>query len=135
MKNNWLWLLAFSLAACGKPLDIASDVALKHQHDAAFQQQVKLLQAEQVKVSATAAGKAGPAVLMLNVLNPSHQPENPDSLKQRVRKLAHLLVIDLASPDHYQVVNAQATFKQSRFSLGGGQSSSQAFIYPTASLR
>ena len=135
MKNNWLWLLAIGLVACGKPLDIASEVALKHQHDAAFQQQVKLLQAERVKVSATAAAGKAPAVLIVEVLNPSHQPENPDSLKQRVRKLAHLLVVDLASPDQYQVVNAQATFKQSMFSLGGGQSSSQAFIYPIASLR
>ncbi|RZK37691.1 MAG: hypothetical protein EOO57_05120 [Hymenobacter sp.] len=135
MKKNWVWLLALGLAACGKPLEIAPDVALKHQNDAAFQRQVQLLQAEQIKVSAAAAGPAGPAVLMLEVLNPRHQPENPDSLKQRVRQLAHLLVADLARPDRYQVVNAQATFKQSRFSLGGGQSSSQAFIYPIASLR
>ena len=138
MKKNWLWLLTLELVACGKPLEIASDVTLKHQYDAAFQRQVQLLQAEQVRVSATAAGKAGPSILMLDVLNPQNQPENPDSLKQRVRKLAHLLVADLASPERYQVVNAQATFKHGGlFSMDSksNTTSSQAFIYPTASLK
>ena len=138
MKNKWLWLLALGLTACGQQVEVASDVALKHQHDAAFQRQVQLLQAEQVRVSATAAGKAGPAILMLDVLNPQNQPENPDSLKQRVHKLAHLLVADLASPERYQVVNAQATFKHGGlFSMDSKatSTSSQAFIYPTASLK
>jgi hypothetical protein len=133
MRKKWLWLLAAGLTACGQPLEIASDVALKHQYDAAFQQQVQLLQAKRVRVSAAAAtGGAGLAVLTLEVLNPATQP--PDTLKQRVHKLAHLLVLDLASPGQYQAVNALATFKPGFFSPGG-TSSSQAFIYSTASLR
>jgi hypothetical protein len=133
MRKKWLWLLAAGLTACGQPLEIASDVALKHQYDAAFQQQVQLLQAKRVRVSAAAAtGGAGLAVLTLEVLNPATQP--PDTLKQRVHKLAHLLVLDLASPGRYQAVNALATFKPGFFSPGG-TSSSQAFIYSTASLR
>ncbi len=139
MKKHWLWLLALGLAACGQQLEIASDVALKHQDDAAFQRQIKLLQAERVKVSATAPSGTGPVVLTLEVLNPSSPPEqHPDTLKLRVRKLAHLLVADLASPDRYQVVNAQATFKSGGlFSLGSSSTSnsSQAFIYPIASLK
>jgi hypothetical protein len=133
MRKKWLWLLAAGLTACGQPLEIASDVALKHQYDAAFQQQVQLLQAKRVRVSAAAAtGGAGLAVLTLEVMNPATQP--PDTLKQRVHKLAHLLVLDLASPGQYQAVNALATFKPGFFSPGG-TSSSQAFIYSTASLR
>jgi hypothetical protein len=133
MRKNWLWLLALGLAACGKQVEIAADIALKHQHGAALQRQVELLQAEQLKVSASAAG-TGPAVLNLEVVNPQNQPVQPDSLKQRMRKLAHLLVADLASPARYQVVNAQATFKPG-FLAKDKNTSSQAFIYPIASLK
>jgi hypothetical protein len=135
-KQWWLGLLAVGLTACGPQLEIAPDVALTQQYRAAFQQQVELLQAEQVKVSATAAaGKAGEAVLSLEVINPHSPPEqHPDTLKQRMRKLAHLLVADLASPAGYQAVSAQATFKRSLLSPGNS-SSSQSFIYPTASLK
>ena len=137
MKNNWLWLLAIGLAACGgKPLEIAPDVALKHQYDAAFQRQAQLLQAERVKVSTAAAvGGAKQSVLMLEVIIPRNTPEQrPDTLKQQVHKLAHLLVADLASPDRYQAVNAQTTFSHGLFAMGH-QPVAQAFIYSTASLR
>lgn len=140
MQFSKIWysgLLAGMLAGCGKSLEIAPDVALKHQQGAAFQRQVELLQAEQVKVSVVAAAPGGPAlpVLTLEVVNPYGSPEQqPDTLKQRVHKLAHLLVADLLTPDRYQAVNAQATFKKGIFS-SDGQSSSQAFIYSTASLR
>jgi hypothetical protein len=134
----WLLCLLSGLAtSCGKQLDIAPGVALKNQHGAALQRQIELLQAEQVKVSAAAAaaGAAGPVLLTLEVINPYNPAEqHPDTLKQRMRKLAHLLVTDLASPDRYQVVSAQATFKSGFFSKNN-QSSSQAFIYPIASLR
>jgi hypothetical protein len=134
MKKNWVWLLALGLSACGQQLEIASDVTLKHQYDAAFQRQVQVLQAEQVKVSSTKAG-AGPAVLTIEVLNPHTSPEqHPDTLKQRMHKLAHLLAADLANPTSYQVLNAQATFKKSLFSRDNS-TSSQAFIYPITSLR
>ena len=138
MKTVKLWALALlgTLATgCGKQLDVAADVALKHQNGAAVQRQIELLQAEKVKVSAVAAGGAGPAILNLDVLNPHHAPEqHPDTLKQQMRKLARLLVADLASPGRYQVVNAQATFSRS-FLSKHDNSSSQAFIYPIASLR
>lgn len=138
MKAVKLWALALlsTLAAgCGKQLDVAADVALKHQNGAAVQRQIELLQAEKVKVSAVAGGGAGPAILNLDVLNPHHAPEqHPDTLKQQMRKLARLLVADLASPSSYQVVNAQATFSRS-FLSKHDNSSSQAFIYPIASLR
>lgn len=134
MRKNWLWLLALGLAACGKQVEIAPDIAVKHQHGAALQRQVEVLQAEQLKVSAPAAAAAGLAVLNLEVVNPQNQPEQPDSLKQRMRKLAHLLVADLASPERYQVVNAQATFKPG-FLAKDKNTSSQAFIYPLASLK
>jgi hypothetical protein len=132
MRKYW-WLLTLGLAACGKQIEIAPDIALKHQYGAALQRQVELLQAEQLKVSAPAAG-TGPVVLNLEVLNPQNQPAQPDSLKQRMRKLAHLLVADLASPARYQVVNAQATFKPG-FLAKDKNTSSQAFIYPIASLK
>ncbi|RYY10343.1 MAG: hypothetical protein EOO36_20710 [Cytophagaceae bacterium] len=137
LKIGCVALLGGALGSCGKQVDVASDVALRHQHDAAFQRQVELLQAEQVKVSATAAAPGGPArpVLTLEVVNPYGSPEpQPDTLKQRVHKLAHLLVADLVSPARYQAVNAQATFKKGVFS-SDSQSSSQAFIYSVASLR
>jgi hypothetical protein len=133
MKKYW-WLLTLGLAACGKQVEIAPDIALKHQHGAALQRQVELLQAEQIKVSAPAAAAAGLAVLNLEVVNPQNQPAQPDSLKQRMRKLAHLLVADLATPARYQVVNAQATFKPG-FLAKDKNTSSQAFIYPLASLK
>lgn len=132
MKKYW-WLLTLGLAACGKQVEIAPDIALKHQHGAAIQRQVELLQAEQLKVSAPAPDK-GPALLNLEVINPQNQPTEPDSLKQRMRKLAHLLVADLATPARYQVVNAQATFKPG-FLAKDKNTSSQAFIYPLASLK
>lgn len=130
----WLLLLGSAVAGCSKQVEIAPGVAIRHQHDAAIQRQVELLQAEQVKVSATAAG-TGPAVLNLEVLNPLSAPAQlPDTLKQRVRKLAHLLVIDLKQPEAYQVVTAQATFKPGMLAKDKN-TSSQAFIYPLASLR
>jgi len=135
MSRNWGWLLALGLAGCGRQVEVAPEVALKHQYDASFQQQVKLLQAEQVKVSATTPAGTGPGVLTLEVINPKTSPEQqPDTLKQRVRKLAHLLVADLAAPARYQAVNAQATFKRGLFSPGE-RANSQMFIYSTASLR
>jgi hypothetical protein len=135
MKLCVLALLGSLAASCGKQLDVASDVALKHQNGAAMQRQIELLQAEKVKVSAVAPSGAGPAILNLDVLNPHHAPEqHPDTLKQQMRKLARLLVADLASPGRYQVVNAQATFSRS-FLSKHDNSSSQAFIYPIASLR
>ena len=130
----WLGLLAAGLTACGPQLEVAPGVALTQQHRADFQRQVALLQAEQVKVSATAPA-AGQAVLSLEVINPRTSPEqHPDTLKQRMRKLAHVLVLDLARPTGYQAVSAQATFKRSLFSPGNS-SSSQSFIYPIASLK
>jgi hypothetical protein len=135
MKLCVLALLGSLAAGCGKQLDVASDVALKHQNGAAMQRQIELLQAEKVKVSAVAGSGGGPAILNLDVLNPHHAPEqHPDTLKQQMRKLARLLVADLASPNSYQVVNAQATFSRS-FLSKHDNSSSQAFIYPIASLR
>jgi hypothetical protein len=138
MKKHWWWPLLAGLTACGGQVEVASDVVLRHPHDASFQQQVQLLQAEQVKVSATAASGATPqglGVLTLEVINPHSSPEqHPDTLKQRMRKLAHLLVADLASPAGYQAVSAQATFRRSLLSPGNS-SSSQTFIYPMASLR
>lgn len=134
VSKLWLLLLGSAVAGCGKQVDIASNVAIKHRHDAALQRQVELLQAEQVKVSATAAG-TGPAVLSVEVINPLNPPEqHPDTLKQRMRKLARLLVIDLKKPADYQVVNAQATFKPG-FLSKDKNTSSLAFIYPLASLK
>jgi len=135
-KQAWLGLLVGGLTACGAQLEIAPGVALTQQHQAAFQQQVQRLQAEQVKVSATAAsGPAGTGILTLEVINPHHPPEqHPDTLKQQMRKLARLLVLDLASPAGYQAVSAQATFRRSLFSPGNS-SSSQTFIYPIGSLK
>lgn len=130
----WLLLLSGAVAGCGKQVEVASDVAIRHRHDPAIQRQIELLQAEQLKVSATAVG-TGPAVLNLEVLNPQAAPaQNPDTLKQRMRKLAHLLVVDLKQPADYQIVNAQATFKPG-FLAKDKNTSSQAFIYPTASLK
>jgi hypothetical protein len=137
-KQWWLGLLAVGLTACGPQLEIAPDVALTQQYRAAFQQQVQRLQAEQVKVTATAgsgSGPAGPGILTLEVINPHSAPEqHPDTLKQQMRQLAHLLVLDLARPASYQAVSAQATFRRSLFSPGNS-SSSQTFIYPIASLK
>ncbi|TVT40080.1 hypothetical protein FNT36_11285 [Hymenobacter setariae] len=134
LKFCALALLSGLAASCGKQFDVASDVALKYQNGAAVQRQIELLQAEQVKVSGATAGAAGagPAVLSLEVVNPVEQ--HPDTLKQRMRQLARLLVADLGSPDRYQVVNAQATFKHNLLSRDNS-TSSQAFIYPIASLR
>ncbi|MGI4760169.1 MAG: hypothetical protein ACRYF0_05655 [Janthinobacterium lividum] len=137
MKKQWWWPVLVGLTACGGQVAVAPEVALQHAHEASFQQQVQVLHAEQVKVSATAAGGAGPAlgILTLEVINPRSTPEqHPDTLKQRMRKLARLLVADLASPAAYQAVSAQATFRRSLFSPGNS-SSSQTFIYPMASLR
>jgi hypothetical protein len=132
MSKHWWWLLVVGLTACGEQLEVAPTVALKHEHDASFQQQIKLLHAEQVKVSAAVAS---PSLLSLEVVNPHDNLEqHPDTLKQRMRKLARLLVADLASPATYQVVSAQATFRRSILSPGNS-SSSQSFIYPIASLR
>jgi hypothetical protein len=136
-KYLWLAFVAAGLTACGPQLEVAPGVALTQQHKVAFQQQVKLLQAEQVKVSAIEAttGPARTSVLTLEVINPHNPPEqHPDTLKQRMRKLAHLLVNDLAQPARYQAVSAQATFQRSMLSPGNS-SSSQSFIYPLASLK
>ncbi len=134
MKKAWVALLALGLAACGKQVEVAPGVAIRHQHDAAIQRQIELLQAEQVKVSAPAAS-SGPAVLSLEVLNPySSSEQHPDTLKQRMRQLARLLVSDLKNPADYQVVNAQATFKPGLLAKDKN-TSSLAFIYPLASLR
>lgn len=131
----WLGLLAAGLTACGSQVEIAPGVALTQQHRAAFEQQAQLLRAEQVNVAATEASGGAPAVLTLEVVNPASSPEQqPDSLKQRMHKLAHLLVIDLAQPATYQAVSAQATFRRSLTSPRNA-SSSQTFIYPLASLQ
>jgi hypothetical protein len=137
MKKHWC-LLAMGLTACGQQVEIAPGVALTQQYRAAFQQQVQVLQAERVRVAATPATGTGPAqvgILTLEVLNPQVTAEqHPDTLKQRMRKLAHLLVVGLASPASYQAVSAQALFKRSIRSPRA-TAGSQAFIYPLASLK
>lgn len=136
MKKLPLAFLAAGLTACQEHVQIAPEVALKHQLDAAFQRQVQLLQAQQVQVSTMPAGAGSPAVLRLVVRNPQHQPEQPDTLRQRVRKLAHLLVADLADPGRYQVVNAEVQVKRGTFTLGNSDNdSSQSFIYLASTLR
>jgi len=138
MSKQWGWLLALGLAGCSQQVEVAPEIALKHHYDASFRQQVQLLGAEQVRVSASpVAAGGGPAVLTLEVRNPQGTPQQtPDTLRQRVHKLAHLLVADLASPDRYQAVNVQASFKGSRFSLAtSSDAQMQMFIYSTASLR
>ncbi|MGI4834903.1 MAG: hypothetical protein ACRYFK_15725 [Janthinobacterium lividum] len=135
MSKNWLWLLG-SLGACGGPLQLTPEVALNHQHDAALQQQVQRLQAKQVKLSvAPAAAKGAPiTVLNLEVLNPQDQLEHPDTLRQRVRKLAHLLAADLTQPDRYKVMNVQVVFRKGPFSPSTSIRL-LSFIYPVAGLR
>jgi hypothetical protein len=135
MSKKWWLLPIVGLTACGQQVSIAPSVALTHAHDAGFQRQVKLLQAEQVQVSATAPAGAAPGILRLEVLNPRSMPgQHPDTLKLRLNKLARLLVADLSDPARYQVVSTQATFRRTLFSPRNS-SSSQAFIYPIASLR
>ena len=133
MKKKWLWLLG-GLVACGGPLQFSPDVALLHQHDAALQRQVARLQAKHVKLSAAPAGPAGAKLTMLSleVLNPEDQPEHPDTLRQRVRQLAHLVAADLVQPDRYQVMNVQVIFRKGIFDAN---TSSLSFIYPLAGLR
>lgn len=135
---RWPGLLALGLTACGQQLEIAPNVALTQPPSVAFQRQVQLLQAEHIKIGATppgGTGQGGTGILTLEVINPHNPPEqHPDTLKQRMRKLAHLLVADLAHPTSYQVVSAQATFRYSFFSPGNS-ASSQSFIYPIASLK
>ena len=135
MNKHWLWLLG-GLGACQEPLQLAPEVALNHQHDAAVQQQVQRLQTKHVKLSAAPVGAQGApiSVLQLEVLNPQDQPEQPDTLRQRVRKLAQLLVTDLTYPDRYKVMNVQVIFRKGPFSPSSSVRS-LSFIYPVASLR
>lgn len=132
MKRNWLWLLAGGLAACGGQVQVAPEVVLKHQQDAALQRQVQQLQASQVKVAASPASSAGPAVLSLVVTGPRNQPGRPDTLRQRVRKLAHLVAVDLAQPEKYQAMSVEVITRKGFFDKNP---TSQSFIYPLGSLR
>lgn len=132
MNRNWLWLLASGLAACGGQVQVSPEVALKHQQDAALQRQVQQLQASQVKVAATPASPAGPAVLSLVVTAPHGQPGRPDTLRQRVRKLAHLVAVDLAQPEKYQAMSVEVVTRKGFFDKNP---TSQSFIYPLGSLR
>lgn len=136
MKRAGIWLLAGLVAACTKPAEQLTDVQLQHQHDAAYQRQVQLLQAEEVSLGAAHPVESGVGfyVLHVQVLNPKNQPEVPDTLRQRVRRLAQVVVADLASPDQFKAVSVQVTYKKGLFSLGSN-SASQTFIYPLASLK
>ena len=109
MKKTWRWLLLAGLAGCGKQIDLSSDVALTHQHDAAFRQQVQQLGAGRVRLTTAPAspGAATPQLLMLEVSDLREKSPQPDTLRQRIHKLAHLLALDVAHPERYQAVAVQ----------------------------
>jgi hypothetical protein len=132
MRNNWLWLLAGVLAACGgRGQLVADDVALRHQHDAAVARQAQLLQAGALKLTAGQAG-ALPTLLRLELTMPRDLAPQPDTLHQRVRRLAQLVVADLAEPTKYQVISVQVTGSTGYFDK---EKTSQSFLYPLNSLR
>ncbi|NML67034.1 hypothetical protein HHL22_17645 [Hymenobacter sp. RP-2-7] len=132
MKSNWLWLLAGALTACGGRGQLVADgVALHHQHDAAVAREARLLQAGELKLTAGQAG-AAPTLLSLALTVPRDQPTRPDSLHQRVRRLAQLVAADLAEPGKYQVISVQVTGRTGYFDR---EATSQAFLYPLTSLR
>lgn len=139
MKNILRWgVLGGAVAACSQQRPLPPEMHLKQPLGPAYQQQVQLLQAEAVNFSTTrlAQGDSTLTVLNLEVLNPRNQLEQADTLRARVRKLAHLVVADLASPGAYQVVNARVLFKPGWLSFAKGDDQvSQSFIYPVARLR
>ena len=132
MKSKWLWLLAGLLTACEGHGQLAADgVALLHQHDAAVARQAQLLQASNLKLTAGQGGAAH-TLLRLELIVPRNKPARPDSLHQRVRRLAQLVTADLAQPANYQVISVQVTGRTGYFDK---EATSQAFLYPLTSLR
>jgi hypothetical protein len=136
MKRAGLWLLGGLVTACSQPGGQLAEVPLKHQHDAAYEQQVQLLQADKVTLGSAHPVESGLDfyVLHVQVLNPKNQPEVSDSLRQRVRRLARIVVADLANPSQYRAVNVDVNYKKGLFSFGN-TNASQSFIYPLASLQ
>lgn len=127
-------LLGGALAACSPQRPVPADVRLLHQHDQAYQRQVQRLQAQAVNFSTTRVGEGSAAfsVLNLEVLNPQELPEQPDTLRQRVRQLAHLVALDLADPAQFKAMNVRVENKHGYLFA---TTNSQSFIYPLASLR
>lgn len=134
MKNLLVGLLLATLAAC-RPTADGPSPPLRHQYDAAYQQQAQLLQADNVDLQVTHPEPANPklTVLALTITNPQHQPAAPDSLRQRARKLAHLAAADLVSPADFAAMNVQIEYRHGLFAAK--TDSSQTFIFPLKALR
>lgn len=130
-----LWLLAAGLASCGGKvgIEVPPEVALKHQYEAAFQRQAQLLQARRLKLSVMAGGANATQqkVLVLDVDGlPSQLP--PDTLRQQVHKLAHLLAVDLTRPQDYNALNVRVSENTGFFKP---DVHNQSFIYSLSNLR
>lgn len=125
MRRKWLWLLAIGLsaglaawlAARSVRLDLAPEVALTHQHEAAFRQQARRLGAGSVKLSVWAAHPDSTAALPGLLLEIDELRDEPldDSLPRQVRKLARLLAVDVVYPRRYDKVGVEVHFPEEKW--------------------
>lgn len=129
-------MLGGLVAACGQRGEQLAEVPLKHQYDAAYERQVQLLQADKVTLGAAHPVEGGVDfyVLRLQIVNPKDESNSSDTLRQRVRRLARVVVADLAKPSQYRAVAVDVVYKKGIFSVGN-TNASQSFIYPLASLQ
>jgi hypothetical protein len=131
-----LGLLSEAVAGCGGGLKMPPAMKMRHQYDNAYRQQEKLLNAEEVNVSVHRTQVAVDSAinrLDLLVFNPKDLSAAPDSVRRRARKLAHLVVADLANPQDYQVMTVTIAEKHDYFIAQ--TSNRQTITYSIANLK
>lgn len=81
----------------------------KHQHEAAYAAQVKLLNPEELTIngSSETVNDTTHTYLEVFVHNPQGQPDAEAILAERVKQLAHLLVADLKNPAEFEAVSVR----------------------------
>jgi hypothetical protein len=131
-----LGLCSIGFCACSfDQLKTPPTPEFKHQHEAAYAAQVKLLSPEEFSINGSAETFNDTTHTYLNVFvhNPQNQPEAEAMLAERVKKLAHLLVIDLKNPDDFEAVSIRVQTDHDY--LVAQTMNARNFLYPLDSLK
>lgn len=131
-----LVLLSMGTSACGAgQLQMPPEAEFKHQHDAAYAAQVKLLKPEELSITSVSENSNDTLHTYLEVFvhNADYQAKDPALLEPQVKKLARLLVLDLKNPADFELVTIR--LQTDHDYILAQTTDARTFRYPVDSLK